>query len=212
MAANSIHRNSIRPALRIVLVGSLIVSGGMLIVSITWIYHKIHFSLGTALAEVSVTGMSILILVLIGVGMRAGLRLDQLIRNGNIEDFAIYQSFTPLKNVVSCLGYQTNEQEDIVCAQTDSQNAEDILALIEKPRKRGRSPTHPLDKWTRVVVAWENRDPIRHPMTLTEFLCEQFGENADGSPCMSENSFYANRKRVIAELRNNVAQKRFSDS
>jgi len=63
-----------------------------------------------------------------------------------------------------------------------------------------------------VVVAWEKRDTIRNPITLNEFLCEHFGRNADGSPGMSENSFYANRKRVLAELRTQTKKKSFSDN
>jgi hypothetical protein len=61
-----------------------------------WIYHRIHYSLGSAIAEVSVAIMSILILVLVGVGIRAGLQMDHFIRKGNVEACTIYQSFRPL--------------------------------------------------------------------------------------------------------------------
>ncbi|MBK8821870.1 MAG: hypothetical protein IPN58_04450 [Anaerolineales bacterium] len=76
---------------------------------------------------------------------------------------------------------------------------------MDRPKRRGRPPTHSLDRWTRVVLAWENRDPYRNPMTLTEFLSQEFGTYADGTPCMSENSFYENRKKVFEELRKNAA-------
>jgi hypothetical protein len=53
-------------------------------------------------------------------------------------------------------------------------------------------------------LAWENRDTFRNPITLAEFLSLEFGTYADGSPCMSENSFYENRKKVFDELRKDV--------
>jgi hypothetical protein len=206
------QRSSIRPAGKFVLYGGLIVSGAMLIISILWIYSRVHSSLGLEVAEVAVAFMSILILLLMGVGVRAGLRLDQLIRAGDVEECVIYQSFTPIRNLVLWLGYQEKQPEAQAQTQPVSQNTEDLLALMEKPRKRGRAPTYPLDKWTRVVVAWEKRDRVRNPITLNEFLCEHFGRQADGSPGMSENSFYDNRKRVLAELKRQAAEKKFSEN
>jgi hypothetical protein len=207
MVRYSMQRSSIRPAGKFLLYGSLIVSGALLIISLLWIYSRVHHSLGPALAEVVVAFMSILILALIGVGIWAGLQLDQIIRAGYVEDWA------PISKIALWLGYQEKQPEDKVCTQPDPQNAPDVLALVEKPRKRGgRTPTYPLDKWTRVVVAWEKRDTIRNPITLNEFLCEHFGRNADGSPGMSENSFYANRKRVLAELQSQAAKKNFSNN
>lgn len=212
MTANSRHRHPIHPAFRMALLGSLFVSGALLLVSIQWIYSRIHLSIGTAVAEVSVAVMSILILALVGVGVRVGLQIDRSIRHGAVDECMIYQSSSQVRNLVLWLGYEEIVAQNAICLPADCQESKEILAQIEKPRRRGRSPTHPLDKWTKVVVAWENRDPVRHPMTLSEFLCEQFGEYADGSPRMSENSFYENRKRVIAELRNDIARKQFSES
>jgi hypothetical protein len=207
------QRNSIRPACKYALYGSLIVSGAMLITSILWIYSRVHHSLGLEVAEVAMAFMSILILVLIGVGVRTGSQLDQLIREGQVEDCVIYQSFTLVRKIVIWLGYQEKQPEKEVPTPPNAQNAADLLALMEKPRKRGgRHPTHPLDKWTRVVVAWEKHDHDRYPINLNEFLCEHFGRNADGSPGMSENSFYANKKRVLAELQRQATEKNFSEN
>jgi|WetSurMetagenome_2_1015567.scaffolds.fasta_scaffold10698_5 hypothetical protein len=222
MVRNSVHRNSINPACKLVLYGSLVVSGATLIGSILWVYYRVHYGLGPAVAEVAVALMSILILVLIGAGIRAGSQMDRFICQGDLEDWTIYQSSQPVRNLVSWLGYEeaqlvVQEAPTVVNKEKEElstgavQEAEEILALIDKPKKRGgRHPTHPLDKWTRVVVAWEKLDKDRYPITLNEFLCEHFGRNADGSPGMSENSFYENKKRVLAELRRQAAKKEFS--
>jgi len=37
-------------------------------------------------------------------------------------------------------------------------------------------------------------------MTLSEYLAEQFGTYADGSPKMSENSYYDWRRKILKEL------------
>jgi hypothetical protein len=60
----------------------------------------------------------------------------------------------------------------------------------------------------RVVQAWESRDIQRNTMTLSEYLAEQFGIYADGSPQMSENSYYEWRKKVFKELRKQEARKK----
>lgn len=168
--------------------------------------------------------MSIIILVLIGVEVRAGLQVDRFICQGSLEEWTIYQSSETVRSIVSWLGYEelqpvAEEAQKVVNEKKEErspvaiQEAEEILTLIDRPRKRGgRHPTYPLDKWTRVVVAWEKHDMSCHPITLNEFLCEHFGQNADGSPGMSENSFYAHRKRVLAELRSNTQKKTFSES
>jgi hypothetical protein len=108
------------------------------------------------------------------------------------------KSLNQEQQILSWLGY-----EDIR-AKNLKPEIEQTLLMIEKPKRRGRPPTHSLDRWTRVVLAWENRDPYRNPITLTEFLSQEFGTYADGTPCMSDNSFYENRKKVFDELRKNA--------
>jgi len=102
------------------------------------------------------------------------------------------------------MGYE-EVQPQLSLPESETSNVAQLLVSMDKPKRRGRPPTHSLDRWTRVVFAWENRDPYRNPMTLTEFLSQEFGTYADGTPCMSENSFYENRKKVFEELRKNAA-------
>jgi hypothetical protein len=177
------------------------------VVSIIWIYHKIHYGIGTDIAEVSVALISILVLVLIWAGIRAGLWLDRFVRDRNAEAYKIYQSWRLARFFLLLLGYEEIQVEEETSTEIDTEDPEELLTLFEKPKRRGRSPTHPLDRWTRVVVAWESRDRVRNLMTLSQFLCEEFGEYADGSPQISENCFYENRKKVIAELHRRAAEK-----
>jgi hypothetical protein len=197
-------RSHINPGLRIVLYLILFTCGGLLFGSIVWVFHRIQTRSGDELAEVAAALMSILILALITVGMRAGWSLDRFIRHRRIDLWRIHQSIRPTGYFLSLLGYE-EVQPQLSLPESETLNVTQLLVSMDKPKRRGRPPTHSFDRWTRVVLAWENRDPYRNPMNLTEFLSQEFGTYADGTPCMSENSFYENRKKVFEELRKNAA-------
>jgi hypothetical protein len=197
-------RSHINPGLRIVLYLILFTCGGLLFGSIVWVFHRIQTRFGDELAEVAAALMSILILALITVGMRAGWSLDRFIRHRRIDLWRIHQSIRPTGYFLSLLGYE-EVQPQLSLPESETLNVTQLLVSMDKPKRRGRPPTHSFDRWTRVVLAWENRDPYRNPMNLTEFLSQEFGTYADGTPCMSENSFYENRKKVFEELRKNAA-------
>ena len=182
----------------------LFTCGGLLFGSIIWVFHRIQTRFGDELAEVAAALMSILILALITVGMRAGWSLDRFIRHRRIDLWRIHQSIRPTGYFLSLLGYE-EVQPQLSLPESETLNVTQLLVSMDKPKRRGRPPTHSFDRWTRVVLAWENRDPYRNPMNLTEFLSQEFGTYADGTPCMSENSFYENRKKVFEELRKNAA-------
>jgi len=197
-------RSHINLGLRIVLYLILFTCGGLLFGSIVWVFHRIQTRFGDELAEVAAALMSILILALITVGMRAGWSLDRFIRHRRIDLWRIHQSIRPTGYFLSLLGYE-EVQPQLSPPESETLNVTQLLVSMDKPKRRGRPPTHSFDRWTRVVLAWENRDPYRNPMNLTEFLSQEFGTYADGTPCMSENSFYENRKKVFEELRKNAA-------
>ena len=197
-------RSHINLGLRIVLYLILFTCGGLLFGSIVWVFHRIQTRFGDELAEVAAALMSILILALITVGMRAGWSLDRFIRHRRIDLWRIHQSIRPTGCFLSLLGYE-EVQPQLSLPESETLNVTQLLVSMDKPKRRGRPPTHSFDRWTRVVLAWENRDPYRNPMNLTEFLSQEFGTYADGTPCMSENSFYENRKKVFEELRKNAA-------
>lgn len=170
-------------------------------VSIYWIFQKINHSAGDELAEVTVVFLSILVLVLILVGMRAGLGLDRWIRYRRFEECRFIHSSKHTHRALSWLGYGHIVAEGgSTSEELYGWNVDELLALFEKPKRGGRRPTHPPERWIRVVLAWEHRDPLRNTMTLSQFLCEEFGTNADGTPRESESNFYDNRKKIIKQI------------
>lgn len=208
MAGKVSKRSSIHPIVRVVLVSILILSGGLLVVSVYWIFQKINHSVGVELAEVAVAFLSIFIVALILMGMRAGLGLDRWIRYRRFEECRLFHSSKHTHRALSWLGYGHIVAEgESASEELYGWNVEELLALFEKPKRGGRRPTHPPERWIRVVLAWENRDPLRNTMTLSQFLCEEFGTNADGTPRESESNFYDNRKKIIKQIEKKADRK-----
>lgn len=170
--------------------------------SVAWIYEQIRTNLGFGLAQVTVAFLVILILFLILVGFGAGFGMDRAVRRRKLQSLRIYPLTKRCWIFKSLWGDLTPEEETAKDAPADEPPAPDLQELLSRPRRRGRPPMHSIDRWRQVVMAWENRDPLHNPMTLAEFLSEQFGTHADGSPRMSENSFYDWRKRVMDDLQN----------
>ena len=168
--------------------------------SVTWIFHQVHESLGFGLAQVVVAFLVILISFLFLLGFSAGFGADYVVRQRKIRSLSIYH-LTNKNSILKSLWdfiLPLDGLEGLI--HTNEPHPADIEVLLNRPKRRGRPPTHSLGRWTRVVMAWENRDPLRNPMTLAEFLSQEFGTYADGSPCMSENSYYDWRKRVFDDL------------
>lgn len=177
--------------LRIGLLFVLLVSTTGVLSSVAWIYHRVHNSLGLAIAEVVVAALVIVILTLVIVGFRAG--------------FGARQVFRALWGYI---GLPAELEQKTTDPQPQSEEILDVPALLDGPPKRGRPAMHSIDEWIPVVSAWENRDRWRNTLTLSEFLAERFGRNADGSPLMSANSYYDWKKRVRKELREREARKK----
>ena len=102
--------------------------------------------------------------------------------------------------------YEFRCEEEIVpgvdtISETNPSMIEPVV-LLDLPTRRGRKPTFPLKRWLPIAVQWENRDPIRDAFTLGELISEHLGTNSDGSPIVSEQTYYSTwRPRAIAELR-----------
>lgn len=193
----------IHPGLRKVLVLVLLVGGIAVLISMFWIFQRIDAGLGDDLAEAALALIAALVMGLILLGIRAGLGLDRYARRCRLEHLRVYRSSAQIRQVCSLLGYGGPLPE----AQPPEPPDEEILGLLEMPRQRGRPPSYSIDKWKKVVLAWDRRDTLHNPLTLAEFLAEQFGTCADGSPRVSENSFYDWRKKVYAEARKNAEQR-----
>jgi hypothetical protein len=85
----------------------------------------------------------------------------------------------------------------------------DPLVLLDLPTRRGRKPVFTLDRWLPIAAQWENRDPIRDGFTLADLIAMHLGTHADGSPIVSEQTYYNTwRPRAIAELRRRAQSKK----
>ena len=107
-------------------------------------------------------------------------------------------------------GYELKEKES---AQTQTRPTEPQIIepfdLFNMPARRGRKPTFPLERWIPIAMKWENRDPIRDAFTLGELIAELLGTNSDGSPIVSEQTYYSVwRQRAMDEIRRRAKAKR----
>lgn len=205
MKQESTQNNHIHPiSIRIWLFVFLLLNGAVILYSINWMYHRVHSRLGLEIAEVVVAFLMVLIVILILFGFWAGFRADRILHRRKIQALWIYRSLKRSRMMRSLWQYMepNGELEGTKLPRLES------ISIPEHPPRRGRRPTHSLDRWIRVVQAWENRDLSRNIMTLSEYLAEQFGTYADGSPMMSENSYYEWRKKVIKELRRREVRKK----
>lgn len=198
MRQESTESNHIPPIhLKMGLLVVLLISGKVIILSINWIYQRIHTRLGIEIAEVVVAFLVVLIVILMLFGFGAGLSADRILRRRKVRALWIYR-FLKRYRVMRSLWRYIKPHEKMESAGPPEV---ETISIPERPPRRGRRPTYSFDRWVRVVLAWENRDIQRNTMTLSEYLVEQFGMYADGSPRMSENSYYEWRKKVFRELR-----------
>lgn len=205
MKQESAEDNYISPIyLRMGLLVVLLTNGTIIFYSVNWMYHRIRAHLGPEIAEVVVAFLMVLIVILMLFGFGAGVGADQILRHRKIQTLWIYRSLKRYRVIRSLWRYiQPNGP-----MENSRQPMIETISVPECPPRRGRRPTYSLDRWVRVVQAWENRDMQRNPMTLSEYLAEQFGTYADGSPQMSENSYYEWRKKVFMELRKQDPRKK----
>lgn len=196
------QKNHIPPiVLRAGLFCVLVLSSTGVLLSVAWIYRRVQNSLGFAIAEVVVAFLIILIFLLILLGFGAGLGADRMVRKPRIQTLRICRSMKRCRFMRSLWGYVEPRSETDQIPSQGKHDEVEMKTLLNRPPRRGRPPTHSIDRWTKVVLAWENRDPLHNPMTLAEFLSEEFGTYADGSPRMSENSYYDWRKKVFELVR-----------
>jgi hypothetical protein len=175
----------------------LLISGMDIFYSVNWIYHRIHDRFGPEIAEVVVAFLTVLIVLLILFGFGVGFGTDRILRRQKIQALWIYRSLKRSMVIRSLWGYIVPNRQ----MENPGLPAVETISLPQRAPRRGRRPTYSLDRWMRVVQAWENRNTDYNTMTLSEFLAEEFGIYADGSPRMSENSYYDWRKKVFRELR-----------
>ena len=189
------QNNQLSPVfLRFVLIAVMLVTGVGVFYSARWIYLRVHYSFGLEIAEVVMAFVAIIIFGLILVGFGAGFGAKRALKGRPDEVFRICHSLR-LNNLIEPVWGDSLAQVEVNRPACESEPVT-VPAPKDRVPKRGRPPTYSIDRWIRVVSAWENRDSLHNPMTLDQFLCEEFGTCADGSPRISKKTYYDWQKRV----------------
>jgi len=188
----------------------LILVGVALIVffPIAWVYQKIKFDVGVNVADIALTFAMVICLGLVMTGMCLGYFIDSAIRKRRF----IFLDPPPggwVDTLIRIWGFEPIDGERVIPPSAPAQTleADKVLAILNKPRRRGRKPTFTIDRWRRVVLKWEYRDTLRDSMSLADRLSEEFGSNVDGSPTMTEQSYYYWRDKVFTEIKNETEAK-----
>ena len=206
MEENLSQSNQFPPIfLRLGVIIALLVSSIGIFFSVTWIYHQVHHSLGLEIADVVVAFLVILILRLIIMGFKAGFRAKRALRQRRLLALRIYRFLKWSKTFRTCweyIGPQAAAEKNL---SPTKQVVTEITVASDRPPKRGRPPTYSIDRWIKVVSAWENRDLWHNPITLDEFLSQEFGTCVDGSPKISKKTYYDWQKKVHKEVRKQQA-------
>ncbi|MFZ5889265.1 MAG: hypothetical protein ACOYYF_17615 [Chloroflexota bacterium] len=176
---------------------------------ITWSYHSLETGLGTAVAQVAIMYHVVLLMILVVAGIGLGHWIDQMIRlKRSIFHDPPKGSWT--EAFMNLWGYELKEK-DVLQTHTLAPEPQmiDPFDLFNMPARRGRKPTFPLERWLPIAMKWENRDPIRDAFTLGELIAEHLGTNSDGSPIVSEQTYYSVwRQRAIDEIRRRAKAKK----
>jgi hypothetical protein len=191
---------------RMGLVLVLLASSAGVFSAAAWMYHRVDSGLDHDIAEVVMAFLSILILALIVIGFRMGVQAKRALgEQGQPEVIRnLCERFAFFHELWIYLGFQAEPASEIPAPVVQEKQVE-IMMLPNRPPRRGRPPTYPFERWVKVVCAWDNRDPWRDALTLQEFLSEEFGTYADGSPRISKKKFYDWQKKVHEQAEKQLA-------
>jgi hypothetical protein len=199
---------------KVLLYLSLIGAGMVVFVPVVWAYRKIQLGIGTEVAHVTLALQAFFILVLTTVGLGVAYLVDWSIRRRKFI-FNAPQEGSRVESLLRLWGYELKCREE---AENEAlpgfdlpSTMEGIHKLSNRPKRRGRKPVFPLERWLPIAVQWENRDPIRDAFTLGDLISEHLGESMDGSPIVSEQTYYSTwRDRAIEELQRRAEAKQAS--
>ena len=196
---------------KVVLVLILIGIAVVLTLPVAWAYEKVNLSVGMEAAQVTVAFQVFVLLVMTVVGIGLGYLVDWAIRQRR----SIFHSPPEggcAEALVRLWGYEMTCQEEVDENFLPEFNIfptfDEVLNMVNRPKRRGRKPTFPLEAWLPIAAKWESRDPIRDAFTLEDLIRESLGENSDGSPVVSAQSYYSTwRERALEELKRQAEAK-----
>lgn len=195
---------------KIILLVLLMIAIVIVFVDVIWWYRNFESGLGTVIAQAAIAYHVIILFLMIGVGIGLGHFTDRMIRQRR-SIFRDPQKGSWVEVFMNLWGYELQEDQAPVSAFHPG-GAEPLMVepqvLLDLPARRGRKPTFPLERWIPIALQWENRDPIRDAFTLGELIAEHLGTNPDGSPIVSEQTYYSVwRKRATDEIRRRAKAK-----
>lgn len=180
-----------------------------------WFYEKLRHIASIEVAQLAFAVTFVFVLVLIGVGIRLGYRLDRMIQ----EDRMPVPTATSARWLDFIFRLWKHERKYPVIKKADpesvpkeaflEENQPDPIATLEeirayilaeerenppsspKPeqRRRGRRPTFPVGRWVPVALKWESHDPLWDDYSLGDVISEYLGVAADGSPIISDQAY-----------------------
>lgn len=182
--------------------------------NIVWLYANFEYGMGARMAQVAVSYHVALLIGMLTVGVGLGHMINRMIR----EKRSIFESPRrggKTEKIMKLWGYEVSDNTNI----SDKSNIEiptdppimEPFVLMDIPTtpRRGRKPAFTVDRWVPIAQKWEYRDPIRDSFTLGELICEHLGSNEDGSPIISEQTYYSVWKdRALEEIRCIEARKK----
>ena len=173
-----------------------------------WVYHQVRNGLGHEIASVVMAFEAILILGLIVIGFGMGFRAKRALGQNEQSEVIcdLCERFVFFQKLWAYLGLQAEARAETPAPVIDEKTVA-ITFFPVQAGKRGRPPTYPIDRWVKVVHAWDSRDRWRNTHTLQEFLSEEFGVYADGSPRISKKTFYDWQKKVHEQAEKQLAAK-----
>ena len=183
---------------------------------LAWIYNKTQLGFGMEVAQVGMATGVLIVMLIIASGVKLASRIDQAIKDQR-SIFGQTNRGRLSRLVMRLWGYETDSLEKVEDAEPELNPMMEELGLtyaeamdlVQQTRKRGRRPDFTLEQWLPVTVKWETRDPIRDAFTLGELIIEFLGKNDDGSPIISEQSYYKTwRPRALAELERRAKAKK----
>jgi hypothetical protein len=199
---------------KIILLALLKIAIVMVFLEVAWSYHTFESELGTRLAQAAIAYHIVLLLGMGTVGIGLGYWVDRMICQ-RISIFHSPQKGSWTEAFMNLWGHELKIKEEMApgidTISTPEPSMIEPFVLLDLPTRRGRKPTFTLERWVPIALKWENRDPMRDAFTLGELISEHLGTNSDGSPIVSEQTYYSVwRKRAIDEIRRRAKSRKSS--
>ncbi|MBI5295578.1 MAG: hypothetical protein HY869_08890 [Chloroflexi bacterium] len=173
----------------------------ILILPIFRIYTGIKFRFGIETANLSLTGLVMLVLVLAVRGAVHTYYIHRVVReqvDASQKKHVHKPLLLKILDMDLCCPMERVPDPEPAGGAADP---DEISVPLNHPhgRRRRKRSRFPYEKIQKAVLTWEKRDIFFPANTLEEFLEEEFGCGPDGVSLMPTSSFYDYRRQVLEE-------------